>query len=551
MAVCILCSLLLFHVQSPWAGKIEQSPEVYNARRPSVSTSDEEGADCVRSDGSGGSSCEASDEDGFDVSALLQLGSRSVIKRKTHGRLSSSSAPAKKKAAPADAAGVARNSPAREGTSALSNLTSKNVANSNATANSDLANRNIVGRYDRERNQPSSHLEHVPQRQEPLQVADAAYDYQEVRTAPDAKARFANGISAPSAHSPPLSFFQVDMEDDGSGGASDDVTTIWLGNLALSRHSLALCVLVVLLVVAVGTGAAAQSPWLPCKKLRRVTSVRHRTERLQVIDGSKILDMFGANTDSEALSQPMSPGMLMRIQGRIVAKPQNALVAPFSGRACVSYSASVAHRRLDGVHQPPMAFHSACTDFALELLDCPEVQLTVHGHDVSLFDMVGGSRLSEHSFATAPDSWRAFALSHLVTGASVGSADRAAGPGLLVAASGGAGAAGAAGAGGPLEFRECALLVGATVTCVGEVARDRFGHLGLFPWRPPAPSPSPPAGAGRRLLASPASAVEMLSWEHLKTDEIDDSPSRDILAGQVMVSDDPTLLPCNSWRPVL
>merc|ERR1719436_1104149 len=101
----------------------------------------------------------------------------------------------------------------------------------------------------------------------------------------------------------------------------------------------------------------------------------------------------------------------MRVQGRVVASPGTALTAPFSGRSCVMYSASVTrYGRRDGVHQPPLAFHMASADFAIQLTDMPEVVVRVHGHDVSLFDMAEGQYKCEHGFKDAPDAWRGFVL---------------------------------------------------------------------------------------------------------------------------------------------
>lgn len=203
-------------------------------------------------------------------------------------------------------------------------------------------------------------------------------------------------------------------------------------------------------------------------------AVRTEVEKIRVTRGVDLQSMFALKSTSGAnADKPLCPGLLMRIQGRVVAGPGSSLTSPFSGRPSVLYSASVTRKgSLDGVHQPPLAFHSAGADFAVQLSDAPDIIVQVHGQDVSLFDMGDGQHQSEQVFQEAPDAWRGFVLAHhMVNGGSELSAKFGS---CLDLGSDGA----------ELEFRECALTVGAEVTCVGEVARDRSGGLGLFPWQP-------------------------------------------------------------------
>merc|ERR1719464_2088263 len=87
---------------------------------------------------------------------------------------------------------------------------------------------------------------------------------------------------------------------------------------------------------------------------------------------------------------------------------------------------------------------------------------------------------------------------------------------------------------GALEFRECALLVGSRVTCVGEVVRDHSGNLSMCPWRPPSvvAQLQHEGGKGRLSKTSPWFSP---SWENMP---IRKSPAvqADPLAGHVLIS---------------
>merc|ERR1740117_951930 len=110
----------------------------------------------------------------------------------------------------------------------------------------------------------------------------------------------------------------------------------------------------------------------------------------------------------------------MRLRGKVVTKAakQPPLSSPMSARQCVLYSASVSQQNDNGVHSPPLAFHAARMDFAIELTnpDGAVVRLEVNGQDASLFDMVGGRTGGESTFAKASDSWRSFIISHPAPG---------------------------------------------------------------------------------------------------------------------------------------
>lgn len=253
------------------------------------------------------------------------------------------------------------------------------------------------------------------------------------------------------------------------------------------------------------------------------SSIYREVEGLCVTSGMELQSMFSMRCANEhLLSLPLHTGRLTRIQARVVAQPGGTLLAPFSGRPCVFYSASVTQSRHDGIHHLPLAFHTAASDFLLELPDAAQCPVAVKSQDVTLFDMAAGLQLQERAFMAVPDSWRAFVLAHLAP-----STDASAHFESCLDLSS---------EGGLLEFRECALLVGSPVTCVGELVRDRAGTLGLHPWRPQSR-----AGAKCQLGA----------WHWMVPSWGRTDPTArlgDGLHGRVLVSDDPDLSGSAMWR---
>merc|ERR1719343_254825 len=141
-------------------------------------------------------------------------------------------------------------------------------------------------------------------------------------------------------------------------------------------------------------------------------------------------------------------------------------MAPLSARQCVFYSASVSQNQHDGVHCMPLAYHSSCVDFGIEL-DVPNgemVSVKASMREVSLFDMGSARFCHERTFGEAPDAWSGFVIAHLTAGHDS--------PSTMNSSSF---------MNRTLEFRECALAVGATVTVVGEIVRGSNGHLELWP----------------------------------------------------------------------
>merc|ERR1719359_2789700 len=160
---------------------------------------------------------------------------------------------------------------------------------------------------------------------------------------------------------------------------------------------------------------------------------------------------------------PLNPGVVVRLQGRVLPGSQGKLIAPLSRRDCVHFSASASVKRHDGIHALPVAFHSMCVDFIISLLDAPEIKIKVCGHDVALFDSDKGMTQDQRRFSDSPDHWQDFILTHRASGAEAQSS------------------AALRSESTSLEFREVALVAGAVVTCVGELRQGHDGVLRLFP----------------------------------------------------------------------
>lgn len=244
------------------------------------------------------------------------------------------------------------------------------------------------------------------------------------------------------------------------------------------------------------------------------------------------LDEVSANLGS---GLPICAGVAMRVQGRVRRKEGAApLAAPLSGRACVLYAASASRGRNDGVHAPPLAFLAAGSDFEVELCDGSGVRLAVRGHDVELFGAKSSARVERQTFSNAPQAWRGFVVSNLVPAADAST---------HFGACRNLGSDGAV-----LEFRECVLLDGCMVTCVGEVAYDCEGKLGLYPWRPPLEK----VAGGETAFATSVHWLQKAAlWLASAFSTSMRSDPLDGLVGRVMASEDPALLSQGSRFPLL
>mmetsp|Transcript_35333 Transcript_35333/g.77244 ORF Transcript_35333/g.77244 Transcript_35333/m.77244 type:complete len:549 (-) Transcript_35333:70-1716(-) len=162
-----------------------------------------------------------------------------------------------------------------------------------------------------------------------------------------------------------------------------------------------------------------------------------------------------------AISRPRSSGRPMRLAARVEGPHAGGacLAAPLTGRPCVLYSAGVSRQTHEGMHPVSLAFASAWTDFEVSLADAPNERIELKGADISLFDMREGRFSDFRHLGASPEHWQNFALTRGAMAKEEAPDDN-----------------------WTLEFQECALLVGANVTLVGELHRRANGRLMLQPW---------------------------------------------------------------------
>jgi hypothetical protein len=195
----------------------------------------------------------------------------------------------------------------------------------------------------------------------------------------------------------------------------------------------------------------------------KATGPRSIVEALKLSYGTQIESLLHDKDRYENLMQtPLSQGSVVRIQGRVVPCTHGSVISPLWQRESVMYSASVTPKNANGEYGSPITVHSCSVDFAIQLLDAPNIQIAVCGQDAVLFDMNRGVYEKDLTLAEAGENWQDFVLNH----AGAERASEAFESDDLV-----------------FQFREVALSVGAVVTCVGEVRRDQYGVLGFFPFQ--------------------------------------------------------------------
>jgi len=191
----------------------------------------------------------------------------------------------------------------------------------------------------------------------------------------------------------------------------------------------------------------------------------------------RVQEMLQAATSTSydcTFQRPWSSCQVMRIEAAVVGPLDGfeLLRAPLTQRACVHYTASVLRmsNSKGGKGLVTVASASGGTDFEVSLLAAPSIRLQIQATDVQTFLMSEGNFAGRQQFSSAPQHWQDFA-------ARQPSADAT---GVQQVA--------------PMEsrveqdddtqheFKECALLVGARVTLLGEFCRDPQGVLSLQPW---------------------------------------------------------------------
>lgn len=238
----------------------------------------------------------------------------------------------------------------------------------------------------------------------------------------------------------------------------------------LGRHSMMLlwllgisCTALVsgLCLACLGAGFLASFMW----QRRLGGPIRCQVEELPLCSASEVARRLPESSGYDMpFSKPLSSCQLLRLEARVEgpAAGSASLTTPLTNQACVLYSVAVSRQLHDGISPAPVAFASAGIDFVISLKDGPRVRINVNAEEVSLFDMHRGRSVHRRAFATAPDKWQDFCLTHRAGTEWQTSAQMRADSSCL-------------------EFQECALLVGTVATFVGELQRGADGTLTLRP----------------------------------------------------------------------
>mmetsp|Transcript_74810 Transcript_74810/g.136713 ORF Transcript_74810/g.136713 Transcript_74810/m.136713 type:complete len:607 (-) Transcript_74810:95-1915(-) len=193
-------------------------------------------------------------------------------------------------------------------------------------------------------------------------------------------------------------------------------------------------------------------------------AVRAHVEAFDICSATDVGDLLPVASSYDCIFQkPVMSGKALRLEARIEGLSDGGtLLAPLTQRSCVLYSAVARCNK-----GPTPVKSSKAPNFVVSLIGSPLMQIEVEGQDVSLFDMCGGKWTCSQPLLEAAPHLQDFVVTH--TGmdpeneCETSSSLRALGPGV--------------------EFEECALLVGSTVTIVGELYRAPSGSLSFRPWR--------------------------------------------------------------------
>lgn len=166
-----------------------------------------------------------------------------------------------------------------------------------------------------------------------------------------------------------------------------------------------------------------------------------------------------------ALARPLRFSQPLRLQAVVLPRPGGEMLAPLTLQSCVLYQVTVSRRLHAGMAPVPVAFSSMNVSFQIAPCDRLDLRMGVEGEDVFLFNMLNGNFSHTGPFGKAPERLQDFVVTH--RGAVPGGQWQGSSALRMEA--------------DMLDFQECALLVGAKVTVVGEMARGAGGALELRP----------------------------------------------------------------------
>jgi len=207
-----------------------------------------------------------------------------------------------------------------------------------------------------------------------------------------------------------------------------------------------------------------------CEKGHYESLTKDALEQLQRVQGGY-----------DCPGRPLSFCQVPRFQATVLQQDTD-ITAPLAKQSCVLYQVTVSRCMHSGMPPVPLAFSSMSTSFQVAPCKRPDLRVAVDGSDVMLFDMVEGRFTYKSAFAGAPGHLQDYVLTH-----------RSKAPGEQLQNSSALRTDTT-----PLEFQECALLVGSKVTLVGELVRDAGGDMVLKP----AYLPLPELNGAPRILVS-------------------------------------------------
>eukprot|EP00933_Yihiella_yeosuensis_P060257 TRINITY_DN6256_c0_g1_i1.p1 TRINITY_DN6256_c0_g1~~TRINITY_DN6256_c0_g1_i1.p1 ORF type:complete len:656 (+),score=144.05 TRINITY_DN6256_c0_g1_i1:147-2114(+) len=200
--------------------------------------------------------------------------------------------------------------------------------------------------------------------------------------------------------------------------------------------------------------------------------IQNEVSAMPLMDAKELEKLLPASSSYDcAFSKPTSTRKLVRLQVKVEGPDADSspLIAPLTKRPCVLYSAFASRRLHDGMHPVPVAYSSESHRFKASMLGAPEILIEISGEEVSLFETKDGQFNQVTPFPCAPDHWQDFVSENKSAGGGFATAGNQRLDWELRSQ------------GTAVEFQECALVVGAVVTVVGELCRSSDGNLHMQP----------------------------------------------------------------------
>jgi len=340
------------------------------------------------------------------------------------------------------------------------------------------------------------------------------------------KANASNSVSAQKKSNASKNFLSVNM----MWSSPLDVLATWRGS-GVSRSSLqalfALFVvaLFVVLLLLLLVGAARLGRW--CVRSWRYSEEKTLREHIVGMPrspGMEVVNQLIAGSVYDcAIMRPLSSKQLIRLEARVEEAASGfCLWTPLTQQACVRYTATVSRQTQGASLSVPLSHQSSSIDFVVSVLDAPHVRIEIEGRDLSTFDMTTGRMSAKRTFDSAARHWQEFAMTYQIGGKTQPVSRFRSEHSVL-------------------EFQETAIVLGTSITLVGELQRNAVGTLLLRPCledRSENAEPAKQEPSWKTSWESP-DVQDSSSWSAIQGSL---RTARKPWLGKVWVSDDPTLL---------